>query len=158
MNRRSFIKLLGLTALAISLPIDILVDNRDDETKMLEELLNSVNDELVVLSFIKEHLNTLRRGDPLHIVIDEGVGYMRLSSPIIMAFQARQPNLMKWLKDRITKDDIADKNSRFSKYKNKPFFEDIRWTAYNLYHKHYAPKYPQFVVKHFNTKEEWMNS
>lgn len=159
MNRRDFVKLLGLTALAITLPVDILVDNRDDETKMFEELLNSVDDELVVISFLKEHLFAINKGERLmqHYVQSPVDGVLRIDISkrnIVKEFTDRQPNLINWLKSKVYPHK-HDENSRFSMSKRFFNYEDTKWIGYSLYHKKYAPKYSQPIVKHFDSREEW---
>lgn len=114
MNRRDFIKFSVLTGIAASLPLQFLVDNRDDETKFLEYILSKYDDELVVIDMIKNYGYANSNGMV--------VGFLK-------PFCERQPNVIAWLKSRI---DIRDKNSRWA-ISRRTYRPDINYDRALLY-------------------------
>ncbi len=109
MNRRDFLKFSALTGLAALIPINIVIDHRDDETKMIDYILTHIDDELVVLALIKEY------------------GIISAQGRIVTFFEEfrkRQPKLGDWLRSRIeaTKIDgkIVTSHERYNHHKSFP--------------------------------------
>jgi hypothetical protein len=101
MNRRSFLKFGALTGLALIIPMNIVVDNKDGETKWIEHLLSTTDDEMFIIESCKEYLYVMNSAHKEYT--------FRCKE-----FVQRQPYLIKCLRARIDKND---KTSRY--YKSK---------------------------------------
>jgi len=104
MNRREFLKFSALTGLAAVIPVDIVFDLRDDETRFLDALITRESDEFIVARQIKQYLYCK--------CFDGSYPGQKQLIPAMREFIERQPNIMTWLKTRI---DIYNKESESGK-------------------------------------------
>ena len=87
MNRRNFLKITAITSIAALVPLEFIVDNRDDETRFMEHIVTHYN-ELQVLSLIKTY------------------GWISHQGSLLTFFQIwvkRQPEVVKWMKEKLGK-------------------------------------------------------
>src|ERR1700677_2508775 len=85
MQRRDFLKLGVTTGIAALVPIHFIIDNRDAETKFMEYAVCNYN-EMQVLCLIKEYGWVMSKGQ---------------ITKFFAEFSERQPEVVKWLKERI---------------------------------------------------------
>jgi len=106
MNRRNFLKLSAVTGIAALVPLEFIIDNRDNETKFLDYIITTYDDEVAVVHLIKKYGWSVSQGRIIYFFKD---------------FVKRQPHVVAWLKERIHLT-IGPNNERFT---NNP--------RYNLY-------------------------
>ena len=115
MNRRNFLKITAITGIAALVPLEFIVDNRDNETKFLEYIIIKYDDEIAVLTLLK-HYGWVHSGGNI--------------SGFFKGLAERQPNVVSWLRDRIKIKRVNGvrhcSNPRYDKlYKSEP--ESEKW-------------------------------
>ena len=99
MNRRNFLKFSALTGLAAVMLPTIVIDYRDDETRFIDHLLTTYDDEILILGLVKTYGFVKSDGQLINFLRD---------------FAQRQPGLMEFFKSRIQMVGVDERGSRLS--------------------------------------------
>lgn len=128
-SRRSFLKFSAMTGLAAAMPVGLVFDYQDAETRMVDFIMTHYDDELIVIELIKNYCWS-----------DGGSSFPMK----IRQFGQRQNHLLGWLRSRIVIDrnNRKSNNERYEKVKaDRDFAAEIKIAGLNEWNNVVAPKF-----------------